>query len=552
MKASRILLKVLILSAVTLAIFQQSCKKKETTEEPVYLSVDLPKSVLQSGLYYPVDYEVRSIEMEFSQPLDSASIPGNISLSDKNGSLDSEYTIVSLDRKVVLYLRPDFGLKQGWKYLITIKTGLRSVSGLTFASTKVIEIRTRTLSLTGEEGQTRRDAILCISDIHMGESRAVAGNYCWFSKNEPALLNLLDTVLTSQLVRQVVILGDLFDEWVIPYRLSPFDTLSGIHDSREYFLSVAGSPVNLPVINKLREIAANDSIQLIYVPGNHDMLLTQSVLEEIIPGIVWQGTVSGLGNYSPVNEMIMEHGHRFDFFNCPQPLVNNGHMLPPGFFISRLQAEGLMESAGHLSKSTSAPGGSTEFILAWMIAYDYLLAQYSLTVHADSANIRMSGVDGYSGPFSYNGARDMYAASIENNWNATQQRNAVPIPIPVIMAIFDGTEDLFLAASYEYLSSSSPKRYKIAAFGHTHKPELKVTPAGIAYQGIYANTGSWVNSELCSNPVRTFLLIWPGQWTGSDLDVVALYQYNADASGGNKNPDYTATRLAEESISTGN
>ncbi|MCX6245885.1 MAG: metallophosphoesterase [Bacteroidetes bacterium] len=548
MKASRILLKVIILSAITVCIFLQSCKKKETPAEPVYLSVELPKLVLQSGLYYPADNHERTIELEFSQAIDTASIRGNISLSDMNGSLDSAYTLISLDRKIVMFLKPDFSLKPGWRYLITITTGLRSVSGITFSSAKVIEIRTRTTSLTGGQGETKRDAILCISDIHMGEYRAVAGNYCWFSKNEPALLDLLDTVLTSQLVRQVVIMGDLFDEWVIPYRLAPFDTISGIHNSRDYFLSVAGSPVNLPVINKLREIAAGDSIQLIYVPGNHDMLLTRSILEEIIPGVVWQGTVSGLGNYSPVNEIIMEHGHRFDLFNCPQPLVNSGHMLPPGYFISRLQAEGLMENPGHALKSSSAPGGSSEFLVAWTLAYEYLLAEYSLTGHPDSANILMNGIDGYSGMYSYNGVRDMYAASIENSWPATQQLNAMPLPIPVLMAILDGTEDLFLAASYEYLSSSSPARYKIAAFGHTHKPELKVTPAGNNYQGIYANSGSWVNAELCSNPVRTFLLIWPGQWTGSDLDVVALYQYNLDSNSGGQNPDYTAVRLAEESI----
>jgi UDP-2,3-diacylglucosamine pyrophosphatase LpxH len=551
MKASGILWKAVIVFAISVSILQLSCKKKETIQEPVYLSADLPKYALQSGSYYPVDFSERTIEIEFNLPIDSATICGNVSLSDKNGSLNSFCSIIPHDRVIVISLDPAFNLKQGWKYLLTLSTGLRSVSGVTLPATKVIEIRTRALSLTGGYGQANRDAILCISDIHMGEYRAVAGNYCWFSQNEPALLDLLDTVLTNQLVRQVVILGDLFDEWVIPYRLSPFDTVSGIHDSRDYFMSVANSPVNLPIINKLREIATSDSIQLIYVPGNHDMLLTQNILEEIIPGVIWEGTTSGMGNYSPVNEIIMEHGHRFDFFNCPQPLVTTGHMLPPGYFISRLQAEGLMENEGHAFKSVSAPEGSAEFLLSWTIAYEYLLAEFSMTVHADSANIRMGGVDGYSGLLSYNGVRDMYAASIENNWPATQQLNAVPIPIPVIMAILDGTEDLFVAASCEYLSSSSPKRYKIAAFGHTHKPELKLTPAANDYQGIYANSGSWVNADLCSNPVRTFLLIRPGQWTGSDLDIVSLYQYNPDSNSGRQNPGYTEVLMAEESIGSG-
>jgi UDP-2,3-diacylglucosamine pyrophosphatase LpxH len=382
----------------------------------------------------------------------------------------------------------------------------------------------------------------------MGEARAVANKYCWFSKNEDALTDLLDLVLTQHKVRQVVILGDLFDEWVIPYRFPPFDSANGIDDSREYFLSVANSPVNQPVIDKLKAIASSGVTQLIYVPGNHDMLLTQEILQEIIPGVIWKGTSNGMGQYSPVNEIIMEHGHRFDFFNCPQPLVSQGHMLPPGFFISRLQAEGLRKTGGSILKETQASTGSAEFLTAWTLAIEYLKIQYSLTLHADSVNIRMGGIDGYTGMFSYNGARDMYAASIENVWPQTQQHNAVPLQMPVLMAILDGNMDLFLAAWFEYMSFTAPLKYKIITFGHTHHPELKVDPPGKNFSSIYSNTGSWVNAELSSQPVRTFLMIWPGQWTGSELDIVSLYQYNLDSGTGNPDPDYKAVLLAEESI----
>jgi UDP-2,3-diacylglucosamine pyrophosphatase LpxH len=391
-----------------------------------------------------------------------------------------------------------------------------------------------------------RNSIVCISDIHMGDQRSANRGYCWFSKNQAALESLLDVVLYSGEVRQLVILGDLFDGWVVPYHLPHFDSLGGVTNSREYFLSIANAPVNINIVNKLRAIASRDSIQLIYVPGNHDMMLTQEILQEIIPGVIWMGDSTGLGHYSGLTGIMMEHGHRYDFFNCPQPLTNPGHMLPPGYFVSRLDAEGLMESGNHAIKTTMSSNSNVEFLAAWTASYEYLKFHYSLTVAADSANILMSGNDHYSNPFSFNGVRNMYALNIEDVWPATQIRNAVPVPMPVMMAILDGSVDLSFAAAYQYMQTQAPEKYKIVAFGHTHMPMLKVYPAGVNYTGIYANTGSWVNAELCSKPVRTFLVIKPAEWTGSDLDVVSLFQYNPDS--GNPGTGYSPVLISEESI----
>ena len=529
-------------------IFLQSCTKKETQNETPYLTVKLARSVMQNESYYSMSYQERSIELNFGQPLDSSTIKGNISFSDKNGALDSKYTTISSGKKIIIVFQPDFQLYDGWRYLITIKTGLRSTTGVTLQSATTIEIRTTARHLVLDTDTTERNSVICISDIHMGDPRSVASGYCWFSKNAAALESLLNVVLTSPQVRQLVILGDLFDEWVVPYRLSPFDSLVGISNSRDYFLAIANSPININIINKLKAIASSGTIRLIYVPGNHDMLLTHEILEEIIPGVIWQGDATGLGHYSPLSEIIMEHGHRYDFFNCPQPLSVPGHILPPGYFISRLDAEGLMEKGRHKLKETQTGNGDIEFLTAWTAAFTYLQVHYSLTVAADSINIRMGGIDNYSNPFSFNGVRDMFAETIENTWLSTETMNALPVTMPVLMALLDGSVDLSFTAEYEYMQPQAPKLYKIVVFGHTHNPMLKVYPAGNQYTGIYANTGSWVNAELSSKPVRTFIVIKPGDWTGSDLDVVSLFQYNLDSGSGNPDPVFIPVLISEETI----
>jgi len=536
----------------SLAVIQQSCKKKEAQAQPLYLTVNIPGSALMNELYYSLNYQERSVEMDFSQPLDSSTIKGNISFSDRNGPFDSVFSTILSGRKLILAFQPGFLLKDGWRYLITIKTGMRSTSGLTFPSTTVIEVRTTAKQLVLDNDTTKQNSIICISDIHMGDPRSVASGYCWFSKNAAALESLLSIVQTSTQVRQVVILGDLFDEWVVPYRISPFDTAAGINNSRDFFMAIANAPVNITIINELKAIASSSTVQLIYIPGNHDMLLTRDILQEIIPGVIWKGDSTGLGHYSPLGEIIMEHGHRYDLFNCPQPLANAGHILPPGYFISRLDAEGLMEQGSNKQQELKRGNGSLEFVTAWTAAFTYLQIHYSLTVAPDSSNIMMGGIDNYSGPLSFNGVRDMYAANIENAWASTQAMNAVPVSMPVLMAILDGSIDLSFTAAYEYMQSTAPNIYKIVAFGHTHNPMIKVYPAGKQYTGIYANTGSWVNENLCNNPVRTFLVIKPGEWTGSDLDVVTLFQYNLDSGSGNTNPGYIPVLISEESIDRGN
>jgi hypothetical protein len=83
MKKPRTLSLLLILAAVATTPGQQSCKKDETVNHPVYLSVDLPGLTLQDSSYYLLGFDDRMVELEFTEPIDTTSIRGNLSFSDK-------------------------------------------------------------------------------------------------------------------------------------------------------------------------------------------------------------------------------------------------------------------------------------------------------------------------------------------------------------------------------------------------------------------------------------------------------------------------------------
>src|SRR6266567_9430821 len=114
------------------------------------------------------------------------------------------------------------------------------------------------------EGTTMpRTKRIFISDIHMGDDRSMLNqtHYGWFVNNIPILAQFLDDQLHSDDVSEVIILGDLFDEWVIPVNLDPLTSYD----------TICNNPKNAPVITKLQALAASKDIRLSYVPGNHDM-----------------------------------------------------------------------------------------------------------------------------------------------------------------------------------------------------------------------------------------------------------------------------------------
>ena len=102
MKPARTFSFFLVMAIGGLLVLFQSCKKKEPQPEPIYLTVSIPGSVMQNELYYPLDFRERSVELDFNAILDSSSVQGNISFSDKFGTLNSVFKIATYGRKIIM------------------------------------------------------------------------------------------------------------------------------------------------------------------------------------------------------------------------------------------------------------------------------------------------------------------------------------------------------------------------------------------------------------------------------------------------------------------
>lgn len=164
----------------------------------------------------------------------------------------------------------------------------------------------------------KKKKTLFVSDIHMG-----GGNkWDWFSiqKETPYLVNFFKYVSQrseeSKDIKELVLLGDVFDLWVCPHDQKPH-TFGDITRAQS------------EVIGEITNMAKK--VRTFYVNGNHDYQVTQKNINE-----AFDGEVKHIGNVYRRGNVLAEHGHRHALFNCPDP-KNGGHLrLPLGYYITRL------------------------------------------------------------------------------------------------------------------------------------------------------------------------------------------------------------------------
>ncbi|MGE5401914.1 MAG: metallophosphoesterase [Ignavibacteriales bacterium] len=399
-------------------------------------------------------------------------------------------------------------------------------------------------------GSNKRDMIVVISDLHLGANLA----YAEINKNLAPLENLLAKIRASQNVKELVIAGDLLDEWFVP---ATINTYEGKNQS-DFVQRIAVA--NKGVIDAFNRIIQDGNILVTYVPGNHDLTITAGNTASIFPGINQaRDEMQGLGTYSPAGhpEIAIEHGHRYNFFCAPDPISNKdiapGSIMPPGYFFTRI-------AALHVAQNCKTPGDtilaatsnvsgdeSQNLLFAYWKIWEWTLKLLPIEGKFNDKMI-ITNIDGHTQTYSVNDLVPYQKSAggvinvnlykgIQDNWNERQKLNKVGVNISAAHAIqyaADPTETDNQALVQYFMNPNSDKR--LVVFGHSHIAKIISTNNYKGQKSIYANSGTWIDH----NPNATtmnFVVVTPQSTGGSSQTLVKLYNYAGEV----------VTKMAEDS-----
>jgi len=401
-------------------------------------------------------------------------------------------------------------------------------------------------------GSNQRNMIVVISDLHLGPDLA----YTECKNNLKALEKLLYKIKNSANVKELVIAGDMLDEWFVPANI---DTYNG-QSQANYVQRIATT--NKGVIDAFDAIIQEGKILVTYVPGNHDLTITAENISLILPGINQaRDTSLGLGTYVPNDLPILaiEHGHRYNFFCAPDPISNQtiapGSITPPGYFFTRIAALHVAQEctiAGDTipELSLNTTGGESQTLLyAYWKLWQWAINALPIENKFDEELI-VTNINGFSGNFSVNdlipfqltngGEIDVNLfKGVQDSWSQRQALNNVPVNIPTLQAIKNSassTESDNQAKTQYFLNPNSNKR--IVIFGHSHDAKVIASTNTNGQKTIYANSGTWVDHNNVAPTTTNFVVITPQTSDASSKTYVKLYNYMNE----------TVTKMSENSM----
>lgn len=329
--------------------------------------------------------------------------------------------------------------------------------------------------------------VVFISDIHLSADP----NTSWIFEHIDPLADFLHTLNARQDLSELVILGDLLDDWMVP-----------IDDVPSTFQNILEAPHNAPVVAALQAICKNTFIQVTYVTGNHDLLsfepAAKALIEDTFPGIVISSEAPGLGDYTIDNVLWAEHGHRYSLFNSPDTWSHSGSHLPLGYFVTRLVAS-QSETDGTLYTSPD-------------IIEQFVNSQLRRFRKSTDRNLLIAAIFNAIALWAGKGPRDTFIMEDKDGFITDPSVARITTLYSPIMTKWSSRQnivlpDMALLNEVGYMINSAllllnmPKKIKqyypftprIVLFGHTHKAFFWQRIGWPS--AIYVNTGTWIDSK---------------------------------------------------------
>lgn len=319
-----------------------------------------------------------------------------------------------------------------------------------------------------------------VSDIHMNaglSAQLEAGQhaYEWMGKEEiKVFADFLASVNKRDDVSEFVILGDFMDNWVYP-----------VDEVPPSFDDIIKAKCNASIVKQLKTMCQNKTV--VYLPGNHDMGVTQAVLERHFQKMKFGGSALRDSVYNS-SRLRAEHGSAHAMFNAPDHVNNPGSRLPLGYFISRVVATG-QRNTGRADRHY------------WSYADDFLemLGPQTMAQSLFEAMLEEAGLPDDEPIKMPPPARDTNAAEIKqkyarlyDQWAETRGPGAAFKAVLAEIGLLGG------------LADSLCKRggTNVVIFGHNHNATLD-KDSFFVDERIYANCGTWCEENKPCTYVET-------------------------------------------------
>ena len=385
-----------------------------------------------------------------------------------------------------------------------------------------------------------RNLIVVISDLHLGADIS----YAEINVNREPLRAFLEQIRTSRNVKELVIAGDMLDEWFVP---ASVNTYKG-KDQADFVDRIAST--NKDVVDKFNQIIKEGKILVTYVPGNHDLAVTKANVERIFPGISQSrdANAQGVGTYSPADcpQIAIEHGHRYNFACAPDPISNQdvapGSTMPFGYFLTRLATQHVVQGCKQnadvfkiLTPNTSGDA-SQAFLFGYWQAWYKWLTNYPIN-NMFNEKIIVTNVNGFTDTYSVNDLLPYQTTpngliqvklfiGVQDTWAQRCAANNVAVPISTSDALkfaasSAGTDTM---AVIQYFSNPNSNK-RIVVFGHTHAAKMKAYQTYNGQKAIYANSGTWLDHNLNGPTTMNFVVITPQNSSATSQTYVGLYNF---------------------------
>nr|WP_321297355.1 metallophosphoesterase [uncultured Sphaerochaeta sp.] len=391
-----------------------------------------------------------------------------------------------------------------------------------------------------EAGSTR-DKIIVLSDLHTGFEDA----YAEILENRPYLIEFLQRIAVTSDVREVVLNGDILDEWFLPLSFVEIDR------GEFYRKNIENNKDLIAAFNEVMDAG----ITLVYVVGNHDMSVNVQYIEEAIPGMIVCAQQLGVGLYrtGDCNEIVIEHGHRYDVFSAPDTisnahLTNGPTMFPPGYFYARFAADWVLKNKppykADLPVIEVVPDRVNDPNQFGAYAYYRTMATVFKNITPTEGigdKLLDMRIDGYNDTYSI---QDLYPVrneqgeisapvlfpNYQRTWDARQEANGVRVKSSFAVAALGALDSRYFEsqARAQFEVDNTQSDTSVVIFGHTHIPMFFDYGNGHSY----VNTGTWIDHNTNykekdgSLLSRTFAVVT----TGPSSTTLDIYQYQKDGS----------------------